>query len=457
MAFSNIDPGLNLGKFLQIVFSDGLRNQISEDYRDWEYVSRLRYGNTAAREYRFLFQTAYGPAAIQYRNPGTSNRAFPAASQLTSSEHTALFKEINATIELEYNLWDRARKSPEKYAEPLAAEIQAKTTASKRRLAADFYADGTGVIGQIGAAAGSLAGNDVLFQLDTAGRGHVGFFEFGDILEALELDATASTLAVVGGTVAYWKVISKDRENNQVTLRALDSSFNEIVATGVTPSTAAEVFYRFGQPTKPDLTAITSSTDYGSLTEVVAGLESLAASDGRLIHGITMSGATGGTNVDAGGNPIDVKFIQKALSNVKIAVGADAYKWMLMAMAPETHDTLIESRETDRRFQTVEDNKRGVKFFAYVHGNDTLETYTSEYVPQNRIWMLPENKSNAGKVIEYIGSDFETVKGPNMSDFHLKATSAGYVNSVQSFLQGICVLVAKHPAAIASVSNFTNS
>ena len=126
-----------------------------------------------------------------------------------------------------------------------------------------------------------------------------------------------------------------------------------------------------------------------------------------------------------------------------------------MCMSPEAHSRFVETRETDRRFNTLEDNSRGLKVFGYQHRNDFLEAYASEYVPQDTIWMLPENKSNGGKVLEYIGSDFETVKGPNMSDFHLKATSNGYVNSVQSFLQGIAVIVCKHPAAIASIKNFT--
>lgn len=455
MAFNNITE-LQLGNLLQIIFSDGVRNQISEDYRDFEMISRNKEGNSAAREIRFMLQTNYGPAAIQYRDPGTPNRPFPAGHQSTVSEYSAKFKEINSTIELEYNLWDRARKSPEKYAEPLALEIMSKTTAAKRRLAADLYGDGTGVIGSIAASQGTLNGSDVDFTLtatDTA-RGHVGLFEFGDILLAKEEDGTASTLAVTGGTVAYWQVIAKDRDNDTVTLRALESDLTPITATGVTQNTAAEVFYRYGQPTT-DLDLTAAITDYGSATEVIAGLESLTAADGRTVHGITMSGATAGTEVDAGGQPIDVTYIQKVLDNVKINVGQDSYKWKMMCMAPEAQASLIEGRETDRRFQTVEDNKRGIRFFAYVHGNDVVETYTSEYVPKKRIYMLPESNGTGKKVLEFWGSDFETVKGQGMGDFHLKATANGYVNNIVSYLQSIGVMICKHPAAVAKIRNFT--
>lgn len=461
MSFNNIDT-LNLGNLLQIVFSDGVRNQISVDFRDFEMVKRAKVGNSVARELRFMFQTALGAGAIQYRNPGVADRAFPAAQQVTIGEKSAKFKELNATIELEYNIWDRARKSPEKYAEPLALEIDSKASASKRRIAADLYGDGTGVVGQVvSAAVTSPASNQLVFTLsssDTA-RGHVGFFEFGDLLVLKAAAGTASALNTNLATEpAYWKVVEKDRDNNTVTLQGLDSNLAPVASmTSISAQpTSGDVFYRYGQPTIYDLSAITSSVDYGTITEVMAGLESLAASDGRLVHNINMSGATSGSKIDAGGNPIDVKHIQKMMDKVKVLVGQDRYRWKMLCMAPETHASLIESRETDRRFQTVEDNKRGIKFFAYVHGNDTLECYTSEYVPKNRIYCLPETKAGE-KVLEFHGSDFETVKAQGMSDFHLKPSSSGYLNTVVSYLQAIGVLICKHPASIGVIRNFTNT
>jgi hypothetical protein len=172
MAFQNID-NLQLGNLLQIIFSNGVRNQISQDFRDFEMVKRAKVGSSVARELRFMFQSSFGPAAIQYRDPGTSGRSFPSAQQATVNEYTAKFKEINATIELEYNLWDRARKSPEKYAEPLALEIDSKASAAKRLCARDFYGDG--VAGQnadvsFAHFAGDMRGDDVsVLQLHAKG------------------------------------------------------------------------------------------------------------------------------------------------------------------------------------------------------------------------------------------------------------------------------------------------
>lgn len=462
MSFSNID-NLALGNFLQIVFSNGYRNQISQDYRDFEMIKRAKVSSSVARSLRFYFQSAYGAAAIQWRNPGTSGRAFPAAQQGTFTEYEAKFKEINATIELEYNLWDRARKSPEKYGMPLAAEIESKASASKRRLACDVYLDGTGVIGTLfngtNAAVTSPASDQLDFTLSDSDsmRGHVGCFEFGDILLLKDNDGSASSLDTNLATEpVYWKVVSKDRANRKVRLQGLDASFasaGTISSISVQPD-ADGVFYRYGQPTIPDLSSI---SDYGTATEVMAGLESLVASDGRAIHGITMSGANAGSSYDAGANPLDVKHIQRAMSQVKVNVGQDRYKWKLMSMSPESLDALIESRETDRRFVSREDGARGVKVFSYLHQNDELECYSSEYCPPKRIYILPETKASE-KVLEFHGSDFETVKADGMSDFHLKpASGGGHVNTISSYLQAIGVLICKHPASVAVIKNFTNS
>lgn len=461
MTFSNTSS-LNLGNLLQIVFSNGVRNQISVDFRDWTNIKRAKVGNSLARELRFMFQSSLGPAAIQYRNPGTSGRSFPQSQQSSVNEYTAQFKEINATIELEYNLWDRARKSPEKYAEPLALEIDSKASASKRRIAADLYGDGTGVVGQLPASSAALsspASNQLVFTLSSSdsARGHVGFFEYGDILLLQAAASGAGTLDTNLATEpAYWKVIDKSRSANTVTLQGLDANLAAVAtisAISVQPA-AGEVFYRYGQPTIPNLTSI---SDYGTVSEVMAGLESLASNDGRVVHGITMSGANASSTYDAGANPLDVKHIQRVMSQAKVQVGQDRYKWKMMSMAPESLDALIESRETDRRFVTKEDGARGVKVFSYIHQNDELECYTSEYVPMKRLYILPETKASE-KVLEFHGSDFETVKAQGYSDFHLKPGSGGgHVNNVISYLQSVGVIICKHPAAIARIKNFTNA
>lgn len=460
MAISPIDTlSNNLGKLLQISFSEGVRSQLSQDHRDWEMIKRFRVGAFPGRELRFLFQNSFGPGAVQYRAPNFSS-TFPSAQRVTVSEHVAVAKELDATIEIEYNLWNRLMHAKDKYAQnQMALELQSKTTAYKRQLAKDLYGDGTGVIGTAASVVDDTSANTATVQLQTTNtaRGHVGFFEYDDLLVG-RTQAGVSVPPTVTGTFYAWRVKDRLRDTDKVVLEPIDSSFN------VLPLTASNVvnnlvFYRLQQPTGGenalDLTAITSSTDYGTLTEVMVGLETLASADGRLVHGIQMNGPRAASEIDCGGQPIDVSFIQKVLDKTKIQVGEGVYNWKMMSMAPETHAAFIESRENDRRFISVDDNKRGIRYFAYQHRNDLVETYATEYVPKKRVYFLPETKAGA-KVIEYYGTDFEPVKGPNMSSAHLKpAAGGGFERRVSMFWESLCCLIVKHPAAIGRLTNFT--
>lgn len=455
-SFTNIDQ-LRLGNLLQIQFTDGVRNQISQDYRDFEYVMRQKADEVAARELRFMIQTSYGPAAAQYMSPGQANAQFPAAQQSTVSEKTAKFKEIAVTVQLEYNLYDRARTSP-KYMAPLALEIQNKSMAAKRLVSRDFHQDGTGVVGTVSSAADDAVNEQVTVTLASSNtsRGHVGSFEYGDLLVAKQASGATRNPTLGSGTFYAYRVKSKIRSASQVVIEPIDSSGNvlDLTSSGLV---STDVFYRIGQFLAADTGLnLSSISDYGTASIVMAGLESLGANDGRTVHGITMSGATAGSRLDANGDQIDTKHIQAALSQGKLAVGPEAYKWKLMSMAPETEDALINGREADRRFISVEDKTRGVRYFAYQHGGDTLESYTTEYVSPQRIWMLPEG-SNKQRVIEFHGTDFKTVKGEGMNSFHLVPGSNGYLNAMVSFLKMNGVIIANHPAAIISIGNFSNA
>lgn len=455
MSFSNIDiPAL--GNLLQIKFSDGIRNQISKDFRDWEMVLKAKVSNSAARELRFMLLTAFGVDAINYANPGTIDSVFPSADRSSLQEYTAKFKEIRATIEVQYDLFERAIQSPEKYGEPIKVEMDSKLSASKRRLAADFHADGTGVLGTILSA--TTAGVVTLNASDSA-RGHVGLFEYGQKVVPKTAtggaSATRDVAAPAANTFSHFVVVQKDRDNQVLTLQAVNQAGAAVPLLDTAPA-AGEVLYRKAQADAADIPNLSSIADYGTATQVMAGLPSLVAADGRTIHGMQMSGAIASSELDAGGNPIDVRHIQRAMSQVKVKVGQDQYSWKMMVQAPETLDSLIESRETDRRFMSMEDGARGTKKFVYQHQNDSLECYTSEYCQPKRIYILPESKAGQ-KVLEFHGSDFKTVKAPGGGDFHLKPSASGFVATVVSYMQAIGVVICKHPASVAVIRNFSNS
>lgn len=453
---------LSNGTLLQILFSEGVRNQLSRDFRDWDMIKMNRVSDAKGRQLNYMISTSYGPSAIQYRNANLSAGAgfsasvnFPSAQRVSTQELSAEYKEIDLTVEIDYNLWNRLQKSKDvRYFDQLALELQSKMDAAKRRFAADLYGDGTGVMAT--AASAAVESGNVRFTLSSAdaARGHVGFAEAQDIWILKSAAGGTSALDTDLATEpAYWRVVSRRRADKSVLLQPLDASLTVLVVASITTQpTAGDVFYRYGQPTIPNLGSI---ADYGFATEVMLGLESLSANDGRVVNGMTLSGFTGGSRFDAGAVNLDVTHIEQCLNDAKIAAGEGAYTFKRMIMAPEAHSSFVNGRETDRRFVTMEDAKRGTKIFGYQHRNDFLESYVTEYCPMNRIYMIPEAKANQGKVIEFYGSDFEAVKVNDSSEFMLKTGSNGYERKVQSFMEAYAQLIVKHPAAIAVVNNFT--
>lgn len=457
MSFSNIDV-LRLGTITQIVFSKGVLYQASEDTREWEQVQSLKVSDQAARELRFMLQKSLGPAASQYRNPGTSNRTFPQASQAIVQEFIAKFKEMNTTLKLEYQLWERALMAKSaKYMEPLALEVQSKATAQKRVLCADFYGDGTGARGTASSIdETSIAAGTVVVTLqdtDTA-RGHVGAFELYDIL--LPYQTSGSARSATGGTPYGWQVTDRDFTANTVTFSLIDSNETALTTVTATNLASGDLFYRVGQPTIPNVSGTVS--DYGTASEALVGLDSLAAADGRTVWGITMSGAYKSSLFDAQAATMDVLLFDKSLASGKRRVGQGRYKYKKACMADEVHSQLVDSREADRRFMSVTDNKRGTTFFGYQHRNDLIECYTSEFISKHRVWFLPENGTDGKKVLEFHGSDWKAVKTPGGQEFHLNAASGGgYTNDIVSYMRGIGVLICRHPAAMIGIRNFTLS
>jgi hypothetical protein len=168
-----------------------------------------------------------------------------------------------------------------------------------------------------------------------------------------------------------------------------------------------------------------------------------------------MNGARAGSRFNQAGAAFDLTMIQDAMDDTKIRVGRDRYKWKMACMDPRVRAKVIDSREDDRRFNSYTDHTKGVTKFVYQHDEDPLEFHTGEYVPVNRVYVLPEGKKQE-KVLEYWGTDFETVKTEGGDSFHLlPSADGGYVNNVVSFLQAYCVLVCNHPASIPVITNFT--
>lgn len=445
---------LPLGEFLQIAFTQGVFNQLNQTFPDFEMVKKFRVGDPNWREQRFLLQTSLGPSAVQYRNPLNSTK-FPTAQRIGIGEKVALAKEINTTVEIEYNLYKKALNSPFKYAEPLALEMQSKAIAAKRRIAADLYGDGSGVLGVVKSQA--VVGGKLEIVLETNAVGHIGFFEFEDLVR-LHVGATAAvrTVSPVVGQpeIAMFRVAGRSRIGDKVVLEALSAngSVVEVLSDqGSSPDVQAlDRVYRAGQETIPTIANI---VDWGEASEVFVGLETLLAADGRQVHGISMSGITAGTQVEGSYAGLDLVHVQSALSNAKVAVGQGVYKWSMLTASPEARDALIATSESDRRFMVADNPKRGGKSFVFQHENDTLEVMASEYCPKNRSYALPTQSAGKQAMMQLYFTEMAPVDAGS-GKLHLKpAEGGGHERRIASYMEGYLSLLCTHPAAGVVIKN----
>jgi hypothetical protein len=460
MAYTGISQ-LALGNYLTIAFIEGVHKNISITYPEWELVERMRVGSVDGREARYLLQTSLGPSAVQYRNPGVRSD-FPAGSESSIAEGTLQYKELDATIELEYNLYRRILESKSKYdASALAMEVDAKITSLKRQMCLDFYGDGTGVLGRARTVTVNAAGQAVVTLQGTladgsedAAQGFAGCFQFGEYVKNYAATGAAGTApTVTGGTFDHWVVTSRNPTSaaNTVTLTAQSSSNANLVVTAWAP-TAGEAFYKIGQPTIPNLTSI---ADYGTASEVITGLESLISADGRTVNGLVQQGAIAGTVADQGNTVIGINAIEQALNQVKNAVGEGRYKWPAALCNRETRSAFIESRETDRRFISIEDNKRGLNKFVYVHQDDSVELKGSEFCKFNRMYLIPEGKTEGQKVLQFRGTDFKPARAENGDVFMFAPGTSGYHRRLMvSYMSGMGQLLSLHNAACVKISGF---
>jgi len=464
MAFSPIG-NLDLGKYLQIVFTRGAMVQVSKSQREWEMISRMRDGNPNGRERRFMFINSLGYAAAQTANPALTS-SFPAGQKASIAEYTAEYKEFDVTVELEYNLWKAASISPEKYAEPLAKEIELKSIVARRIMGIHLFGDGTGVFGTASATIVDSASEvAVTLKAGSDDRGHVRWFQQGDLFKAYEPNHAGTPLvpvpvnpAITGtGTFAAYRVKRIEPKNDKVIFEAVDASGSVLsIDTAGDGSGLAEnnVFYRYGQKVIPNLGSV---GDYGKATDVIPGLGSLVANDSRLVHGITMDTSAGGTILDLGGSvALSTDALQEGLDEVDMRVGKGEFSYKQAVMSPEARRELILSREDDRRFNTVEDTLRGGKNFGYMHDEDTVLFVPSEFCPKNELYVLPEGKQDGNKVISYFGTDFEPVQEPMGSKMFLKpGASGGHEKNIVMYMGTRGTLVCHRPASVLKIKNWS--
>jgi hypothetical protein len=453
MAFTAVanTSNLDLASFLKIYQSNGVYNNLATQSDLWKYFLKLRARGAEGRSLKYLLRTGYGPGAVQ--SLAIDEGAYPAAQRSDLQEASAQYKDFGVTISVPKSLLGRTGNDLVQYADPLTEELDAKAIASARVMSAQTMGDGSGVIGVIEGTP-STSATLITVVLDTtnaaAGRSHIGWFMEGDKVKFASTAGAAQDAANTGADGAYYQVESVNADTDTITLSWRTSAGVALTdITGAGTLSDGDYIYRFGT-TPNDYSGAVS--DYGTASECIVGLESLAADDGRVVNGLTMSGTLAGSWKDASGAAIDPSHFQSALSKAKRRAGKGRYKYKQAFMFDTVYDALVEANETDRRFQVGDPGNRGFKSLGYQHQQDFVEFVTDEFVSKKRIWILPESK----EVLEFHGKDFEVVEVNKGQKFHMGINGDGLnTRTVKSYMEGSAVVVCKHPAAIIAIENFS--
>lgn len=429
----------DLTSLLQVVFTKGIMLQINEEFADWENVSKLKVDNKNPRSIAYMLQKSLGSTAVQ---PAGSGRiTLPKAQEVSLEECEAVLKRMYSTIEVNYDLWKDAMTTPEKYAEPLALEIESKSIAQKRYLSNVFHRDGSGVVGTVASVAGSVVTFEDSPVIGGQGARHVEFEEQYAVVEATGAGAVNASKGVV-------QISDKERNDgkNEATIVVVSGSIE-----------AGDVLCKLGAPVDAAYasgagTFAKPSGELSQLSNEVGGIYAVANDDGSTYNGVKFEGSLKATNVDAGGALIDLDHIQRVMDKLRVRVGSK-YKYNQMLMSPEVNRTFLQSQESDRRLVSISDTDRGFKSFGFIHGSDHLACEVSEFAWSNKIKLIPSDAKGAG-VLQLHGSEFQEVKAGASSEF-LANGADGYETAIQKFMYGYLGLICRHPAAVAGIENFT--
>lgn len=460
MSFANqtFVDNIDIGTLLKIVSTKGVYSNLSTQSDIWKYLLRLRADPKGGREIRYSIMTERPLRSIQSLPAGSSG-AYPTATRGTYPEGRAHLKDFGLTVNVPRNVINKTGEELLQYADPLKLLLDETVIAAARIMCAQSMGDGSGAIGRISGVPvvvdnGSF--DRLTITLSTAsldaGRSHVGWFELGDHIKAADETGTAQVVTTSAGTPDYLKIVDRSIDNNTVTVEAYDANNVLLNITSANQLEDGDYLYRYGT-TPNDLTAI-GTNDWEGLSECMVGFEALAAAGAQYkVHNIARTGAAAGTTVDCNAEALDSKHFQRLISMLRITVGKNRYPYRECFMFQKTYDQLIESRETDRRFTTMQDAKRGTQVMGYQYGKMFVEFTDDEFVPGQRVWMPPESRD----VLKFHGMDFEMVEVNPGQKFYLAngAANGSHLRQQNAYMEGAATVICYHPAAIGSLRNFT--
>jgi hypothetical protein len=336
----------------------------------------------------------------------------------------------------------------------MEVEVQAALDVMKIELARRLFGDGSGALAQVHASTAiSVTGGvaTVTVASLTGSKGFIGNIQESDVIQFCSAAGAQHEFNANASGIISALVTGVDRDAESFTCTGVEGT---ITAAGEVA--AGDLVYLANQGT---IANVGSVADWALATEVMVGLDSLAAADGRVVHGVTMSGTTSGSRISGSNAALDMELLESLMNKIELRNGSSKYKYNQLLTAPEVHSYLINAHAADRRFTSIGDNVHGLSGYAYQHRNNKLLLVNSRFCPKTRIFAIPASAAagtagEAGYALEFRGQDFEQVDIGNGGLF-LKPNSSGNTYSVEQYYMGHGQLIARQPSALGVIENFT--
>jgi hypothetical protein len=451
---------------IQMVFTKDTMLTISSQHKEWENIARVKVAGHDPRSILYSITKSLGSQAVQPRARGRVS--LPKAQGAKYQEAEARLKRIYSAIEIDYDLFEGAKVTPNKYADPIAKEIQLKSTAQKRYLSGVLNRDGSCILATVESEGFDDLGDRVLhFQsapsCGGAGAGHLEFDEVYAVCSASSASVEGQTktedtedASVVLVPQKYVRVEDVERSDNDNYVVFIECDADgKAVATTSFAGGGVEVLCKISAwvpvvYVKSDESGF-ERPKTGELSQQgweIGGMYAIANADGATYNGLTAKGSTKVSEIKANSGLADLDHLQRVMD--KLANKLGTYSYNQMTVSPSVKRTFLQAQESDKRIINASDDKRGFKGFGFQHDNDLLLCDSSLYAFKQEVNVIPKDVKG---VVQMHGADFKDFKVGSTDSFPGLDGQGNYETAILKYMYGTMTFICNNPAAIGRVKN----
>ena len=449
--------GDTMAGLIQLVFTKDTMLTISDNFKDWENIKRVKVAGHDPRAILYSLTKSLGSQAVQGAARGKVD--LPKAKGAKYVEAEARLKRLYSAIEIDYDLFEGAKVTPQKYADPLAQEIKLKSIAQNRYLSGVVNRDGSSVLATVSEDAegtdeiGDVIVNfvsDIGLETKTVGGYGAGHLEYDEIYEVFE--ATGAEAVSSKGFVRILDTERNDNDNYAVVEKVIDEDGS---ASASFTFAQGDVLCKVNMPVHPKYASDAKEwarpkggLELSELGVEIGGLYAIAAADGAVYNGVEAKGSTKVTQVKANSKLADLDHLQRVMDKLNTKMGR--YKYNQMLVSPGVQRTFLQAQESDRRLRDHKDTERGFDGFGFKHGGMLLACEDSQFVPKHEISIIP---TDAKGVVQMHGSDFKEFSVDGKSSFPVVGDTGRYQSAIVKYMYGTMTFICNNPAAIGRVKN----